>query len=168
MENLPNHSTLTEPKVFECARSANGLFERQVDLNVVDVNRPETFSLPHECNELEVIVETLIPLLLPEELITRIINATNEYIEKRLHKHQRKSKITYSNIIQFFGTVYYIGVIHLPWKNDIWSTHSEIPTHTILVEGGMRRNRFKWKMSFICENDNSDEVISEHSDDEEA
>ena len=142
MTNPQSGQPLTEPKVFECNRECNATFQPQCDLNEVNVTREATFSLPPGLNTVDITVDSLLCLFLSDDIVQHIVKCTNHYINFRLSGRQQ-SEVSASDVLQFFAIIYYLGIVRVPCKYDLWSKHGELPTHSIAVENEMKRDSFE-------------------------
>uniref|UniRef100_A0A7S4J171 PiggyBac transposable element-derived protein domain-containing protein n=1 Tax=Odontella aurita TaxID=265563 RepID=A0A7S4J171_9STRA len=145
--------TLLAPSAIECKRGSwNRKYQPVHDLDAINVNRRARFVLPWSMSSAQATAENLLTLLIPDAFIGEVARLTNAYTEWRLPGNKRQRAVTEADIIKFFALIYYLGVVKLPDKRDLWSTHSQLPVHSLASENSMTRDRFQyvWRnISFV-------------------
>ena len=98
------------------------------------------FAMP---NNVDVSIQGLTEMYLPDSLIKGIVKTTNHYGRE---KHNGVFKeVTESEILIFFSIILYIGVVRLPAKKDYWCNHGMWPNHKPCQRMSFYRFEMIWR-----------------------
>lgn len=159
---------LAIPRVFECQQEASNDYQPVFVLHSVDVNRRANFKLPSAISNLQLSVDMICRVFMSDSFIQSIFKTSQSYATKK--NAQGQGSIEKQDVLQFFAINFYLRIVRLPCKYDLWSTHSQLPTHAIANENGLKQNSFKyiWRyISLVPENDD-DDVESDDDESHEA
>lgn len=83
-----------------------------------------------------------------------------------MQPRHRLRTVTSADIFQFIAIIYYLGIVRLPNKKDLWSTHDELPLHK--VAKGMSRDQFMyiWRDIALMGDQADGNLLDEYTDDE--
>lgn len=108
------------------------------------VDRVPVFKLPRAQSVIEVTAAVLLDMFLPDDFVLEVVQKRNQCVESRLTPERRERPITAAEVFYLFTIIYYLGVVKVPDKHDLWSTHRELPSQALETENGMSRNRFSY------------------------
>ena len=88
----------------------------------------------------------LCELYLPDTLIDKWVKRSNSYAKSYLAR-ERQVELTRSDLLRFIATLYYMGVVRLPCKDDYWKggdSDGAWPTHPA-IKLKITRFRYIWR-----------------------
>jgi hypothetical protein len=70
-------------------------------------------------------VDALCHLFLPDRLLQKMVDSTNAYASERLPP-ERVKPVRKADVLKFFATIYYMGVLRMPSKEDYFPTSYQL------------------------------------------
>lgn len=109
-------------------------------------------------------------ILLPDSLIKKIIQYTNQYAKSRLTADMYE-EVSEVEMLHFFAVYYYMGIVRLPARRDYWRGPSQIwPSHFIPSIISRTRFNYIWRnlhLSPLNEDTHADSDEDSVDEDEE-
>ena len=103
-----------------------------------------SFELPQGANASAAV---LLQLFLPDHLLDKWVQCTNDYANSILPVGRRKP-VTKSEILKFLATISYMGICRFPSKEDYWPGDKSniLPTHPLIC---LTKTRFQYIWHFF-------------------
>ena len=139
---------MSRPNVIDARKGPTKTpFNPVIDLSKLtpaELKRAPRFALPRSLAGVKATAATLTNLFYSDDFVANVTRLSNDYVNNRLPPLRRQVPIRESEILHFFAIVYYLGMVPMPSKYDLWATDDVLPSHSIATENGMTRDRFKY------------------------